>query len=168
MSPGFAPVADNSARSGLGSVGDFCCCEGLSDICRDAVAATGSDGRCRTSLKGGNRGPDIRGCAGGYGDLTVGCGRTRFGRGGASRLRRPPAAARQSWAGIFTSHGRNWVVSRGAVPCFGHTRWWPVESRRSGRSSLPGWICGIVVMGGRPRGRGLAAPVVGCRARKSR
>ena len=31
-------------------------CIGLSDTCRDGVAAAGSVGRCRTSLRGGNRG----------------------------------------------------------------------------------------------------------------
>ncbi len=32
-------------------------CKGLSDTCRDEVTAAGSVGRCRTSLRGGNRGP---------------------------------------------------------------------------------------------------------------
>ena len=143
-------------------------CKGLSDTCRDEVTAAGSVGRCRTSLRGGNRGPDRRGVGAGYGDLTVGCGRARFGRGGASWLRRPAAADRQGWAGIFVSHGRDWVVSRGAVPGFGRAPPWPVESRRCGRLSLPGWLCGIVVMFGRSRLRRSAAPVAGCRARRSR
>ncbi len=33
-------------------------CLGLSDICRDGVTAADSVGRCRTSLRGGNRGPE--------------------------------------------------------------------------------------------------------------
>ncbi len=33
------------------------CCEGLSDACRIQACATGSVGRRRTSLRGGNRGP---------------------------------------------------------------------------------------------------------------
>ena len=96
-------------------------CEGLSDICRDGVAATGSDGRCRTSLRGRNRGPERCGGAAGYGDLVVGCGRTRFGRGGLCRLRRVRVADRQSWLGIFTSHSGDLAVSQGAVRCFGRT-----------------------------------------------
>ncbi len=57
----------------LVAVTDFRLCEGLSDACRGWVSATGSIGRRRTSLRGGNRGGIRLGGAGGsiYGDLTA-------------------------------------------------------------------------------------------------
>ena len=64
----YPPTADIPAVPA-----DFRLCEGLSDACRVWVSATGSIGRRRTSLRGGNRGPFMLGGAGGsvYGELTA-------------------------------------------------------------------------------------------------
>ncbi len=113
-------------------------------------------------------GRDGRGGAAGYGDLTVGCGRRRFGGRDAVGLRRVGADNRLTSEQVLAPCRCDRRAWRGGKPGFARALWWPVESRRFGRSSLPVWICGIVVMGCRPRGRGMAAHVVGCRARTSR
>ncbi len=113
-------------------------------------------------------GRDGRGGAAGYGDLTAGWVRRRFGGRDAVGLRRVGADNRSTSEQVLAPWRRDRCAWRGGQPGFARALWWPVESRRYGRSALSRWISGIVVMGWRSRSRRSAARVVRCRVRRSR
>jgi hypothetical protein len=113
-------------------------------------------------------GRDGRGGAAGYGDLTAGCGRRRFGGRDADGLRRVGADNRSTSEQVLASCRRDRRAWRGGKPGFARALWWPAESWRYVRSALSRWISGIVVMGWRSRSRRSAARVVRCRVRRSR
>ncbi len=113
-------------------------------------------------------GRDRRGGAASYGDLTAGCGRRRFGGRDAVGLRRVGADNRSTSEHVLAPCRRDRRAWRGGTPGFARALWWPVESRRYGRSALSRRISGIVVMGWRSRSRRSAARVVRCRVRRSR
>ncbi len=113
-------------------------------------------------------GRDGRGVAAGYGDLTAGCGRRRFGGRDAVGLRHVGANNRSTSEQVLAPCRRDRRAWRGGKPDFARALWWPVGSRRYERAALSRWNSGIVVMGWRSRSRRSAARVVRCRVRRSR
>jgi len=91
------------------AVTDFRLCEGLSDTCRDWALAAGSVGRCRTSLRGGNRGPGWTGWCRrlwGFDDLAFGVDGGEVGA--ISVIWTLGASTRWLFAGLAVAFEGNW------------------------------------------------------------